>query len=266
VADPQTDDEIGELAVAFNQMAASVEKAISVRDESELRMRQFLADASHELRTPLTSLSGYVDVLSRRDTVDLSTLQEALHAMRRESSRMTGLLNDLLALARYQATPPVRHRIALDSLLNDALDELDLPGRGAPVSRQFAAELSVQGDGEALKRAVINLAENALKYAPGEQRWSLFREGNSGVFRVEDRGPGISQEDLPHVFDRFYRGEKARDRETGGSGLGLAIVKSIVEAHGGSVDATARAGEGATFTVRLPLAPETTAGSFARTR
>lgn len=254
VRDPQTNDEIGELAGAFNHMAASVEKAIKVREESESQMRQFLADASHELRTPLTSLSGYVDVLLRREAVDLPTLQEALGAMRRESARMTMLLNDLLALARYQSATPVRQSVALDVLLKQTLDEIDLPARGSGDHRDFATGLTVEGDPEALKRVILNLAQNALKYAPGDQHWSLFAEGQFAVIRVQDNGPGISAEDLPHVFDRFYRGQKARDRETGGSGLGLAIVKSIVETHQGTVEAASRAGQGATFTIRLPLA------------
>ena len=112
----------------------------------------------------------------------------------------------------------------------------------------------VEADPEALKQVVTNLAQNALKYAPGsELRWSLFREDGRAAIRLVDTGPGIPRSDLPHVFERFYRGEKARDRSAGGSGLGLAIARSIVEAHQGTIDAESEPGKGATFTAWLPL-------------
>jgi two-component system, OmpR family, sensor kinase len=255
---PRSDDEIGRLAIAFNQMAAGIDQAFEVRRQSEEQMRHFVADASHELRTPLTSIAGYIDVLSRRDSVEAETLRESLLAMQRESSRMTRLVNDLLTLTRFEAArAPQRQPIRLDDFLNRTLDELDLAERGAAESRRIEPGLVVEGDPDALKQVVINLAQNALKYAPGaEQRWSLFSSGARAAIRVEDSGPGIARRDLPHVFERFYRGEQARDRAAGGSGLGLAIVKSIVEAHQGTVEAESEPGRGATFTAWLPLAAE----------
>jgi two-component system sensor histidine kinase BaeS len=113
----------------------------------------------------------------------------------------------------------------------------------------------VRADPEALKQVVNNLAQNALKYAPGaEQHWSVFQTNGRAAIRLQDTGPGISRQDLPHIFERFYRGEKARDRSAGGSGLGLAIAKSIVEAHQGTIEASSEPGRGATFTAWLPLA------------
>lgn len=258
VSVPRSDDEIGRLAIAFNQMAAGIDQAFEVRRQSEEQMRHFVADASHELRTPLTSIAGYIDVLSRRDSVDPETLRESLVAMERESSRMTRLVNDLLTLTRFEAArTPRRQPIRLDEFLNQTLDELGLPEHGAAESRQIEPGIVIQGDPDALKQVVTNLAQNALKYAPGaEQRWSLFSSGGRAGIRVEDRGPGIARRDLPHVFERFYRGEQARDRAAGGSGLGLAIVKSIVEAHQGTVDAQSEPGRGATFTAWLPLAAQ----------
>ena len=253
---PRTDDEIGKLAVAFNQMAAGVDQAFEVRRQSEEQMRHFVADASHELRTPLTSIAGYIDVLSRRESVDPQTLHESLTSMQRESSRMTRLVNDLLTLTRFEAAKaPNRQRLQLDAFVNQALDELSLRDKGTAESRQLEPGVVVEADPDALKQVVGNLAQNALKYAPGaEQHWSVFKVDGRAAIRLQDTGPGISRQDLPHIFERFYRGQQARDRSTGGSGLGLAIAKSIVEAHQGTIEAQSEPGKGASFTAWLPLA------------
>ena len=174
---------------------------------------------------------------------------------------MTRLVNDLLTLTRFESgTAPHRQRLRLDAFLNQALDELSLRQHGVVEARDIRPGLTVEADPEALKRVVVNLAENALKYAPGaEQRWSVFSVDGRAAIRLEDAGPGISRQDLPHIFERFYRGDKARDRSAGGSGLGLAIAKSIVEVHSGSIEAQSEPGKGATFTAWLPLAAEATA-------
>jgi two-component system, OmpR family, sensor kinase len=256
VAVPNTNDEIGKLATTFNQMAAGIEQAFQVRRESEEKMRHFLADASHELRTPLTAIAGYIDVLSRRREVDQETLQASLSAMQLESQRMTRLVNDLLTLTRFESgRPPARQRLQLAGFVNQTLDELALRDQGVPERRDLATGIAVEADPEALRQVLRNLAQNAVKYAPGaEQRWSVFSADGSAAIQLEDAGPGIAPQDLPHVFERFYRGEKARDRETGGSGLGLAIARSIIDAHGGRIEARSEPGKGATFTAWLPLA------------
>jgi two-component system OmpR family sensor kinase len=253
---PKTRDEIGTLAVAFNKMAEGIDHAFEVRRQSEEQMRHFVADASHELRTPLTSIAGYIDVLGRREVVDAETLQTSLAAMQQESARMTRLVNDLLTLTRFESgKPPSRQTVLLDQFVNQALDELSLRDKGAVESRDLQPGVAVKADPEALKQVVTNLAQNALKYAPGaEQHWSVFATDGRAAIRLHDSGPGISRQDLPHIFERFYRGEKARDRSTGGSGLGLAIARSIVEAHQGSIEAASEPGQGATFTAWLPLA------------
>ena len=256
VAVPRSQDEIGKLAVAFNQMASGIDQAFEVRRQSEEQMRHFVADASHELRTPLTSIAGYIDVLGRREVVDPETLQTSLAAMQQESARMTRLVNDLLMLTRFESgRVPSRQPVVLDQFVSQALDELSLRDKGAVESRDLRPGVTVQADPEALKQVVTNLAQNALKYAPGaEQHWSVFQVDGRAAIRLQDSGPGISRQDLPHIFERFYRGEKARDRSTGGSGLGLAIAKSIVEAHQGTIEASSEPGRGATFTAWLPLA------------
>jgi two-component system OmpR family sensor kinase len=258
VAAPASSDEIGRLAVAFNHMAAGIQQAFDVRRQSEEEMRHFVADASHELRTPLTSIAGYIDVLSRRDSVDPQTLRSSLGAMQQESQRMTRLLNDLLTLTRFESVKAPRlQRLQLDRFLNQALDELALKDKGAVEHREIQAGITVEADPEALKQVLTNFAQNALKYAPGaSQHWSLFKAQGRAAIRLQDRGPGIASQDLPHVFERFYRGEQARARAMGGAGLGLAIAKSIVEAHHGSIEVQSDPGTGATFTVWLPLAEE----------
>jgi two-component system OmpR family sensor kinase len=253
---PPTADEIGGLAVSFNQMAAGIEQAFEVRRQSEERMRQFVADASHELRTPLTAIAGYIDILGRRSAVDQEMLQSSLAVMQTESARMARLVNDLLTLTRFESgRAPSRRPVPLDAWLNETLDELHLEDKGARQSRMLEPGIVVTADPDALKQVVSNLALNAVKYAPGaEQRWTCFRKNGRAAIRIQDAGPGIAPEDLPHIFERFYRGQKSRDRSTGGSGLGLAIVKSIVEAHQGTVEAASEPGHGATFTAWLPLA------------
>jgi two-component system OmpR family sensor kinase len=256
VSVPKARDEIGALALAFNQMAEGIDHAFEVRRQSEEQMRHFVADASHELRTPLTSIAGYIDVLGRRDVVDAETLQASLAAMQQESYRMTRLVNDLLTLTRFESgTAPRRQRVLLDQFVNQALDELSLRDKGSTESRDLQPGVTVRADPEALKQVLNNLAQNALKYAPGaEQQWSVFQANGRAAIRLHDTGPGISRQDLPHIFERFYRGEKARDRSAGGSGLGLSIARSIVEAHQGTIEAASEPGQGATFTAWLPLA------------
>ncbi|HSO93579.1 MAG TPA: ATP-binding protein, partial [Candidatus Dormibacteraeota bacterium] len=177
-----------------------------------------------------------------------------LRAMQQESSRMTRLLNDLLALARFESgSASQRQRIHLDSWLIKTLDEINLKERGVAESRAFEPGLLIEADPEAFKQVIINLAQNGLKYAPGAaQRWTAATSDGSAVIRLEDAGPGIARQDLPHVFERFYRGAQARELATGGSGLGLAIARSIIESQGGRIEAGSAPGGGASFTITLP--------------
>ena len=255
VVEPAGGDEVGRLARAFNEMASAVQRALHVREESEAGMRTFVSDASHELRTPLTTLQGQLDVLGRGAASDPSAMQASLGSMRREVTRMSVLVEDLLTLTRLE-TPTAEDRrevVDLDALVAETVDEQSVryPDQRVEVETAPGGAAMVDGHREQLRRVVVNLATNAAKYAPGGiHRWRTERDGANVVLSLADQGPGIPPAVRARVFDRFYRGEAEGGRAPG-SGLGLAIVKSVVEAHHGTV-VVSGGGEGTTFTVTLP--------------
>ena len=272
-------DEVGQLAGAFDHMADRIEEAFAAQVESENRVRRFIADASHELRTPVTALGGYIDVLRRGAAQSPEALDAALGMMARESDRLRGLVLDLLTLARVDARSQQKPEdLDLVAALGRLLDEA-VPGMPPQVVRDLSGSpVIVRCDRAALATVVRNLLTNAAKYAPGaRQVWSVRADGARGRVDAHDDGPGIPPADLPHVFERFYRGdvarsradgsgserrspgtgyrgEKTRSREEGGSGLGLSIVQGLVRAQGGDVAITSAEGDGTTVTFWLPLA------------
>ena len=257
VAEPAQRDEVGRLARAFNDMAAAVQRALQVREESEAGMRTFVSDASHELRTPLTTLQGQLDVLGRGAASDPKAVEASLGSMRREVTRMSALVEDLLTLTRLESpgSEDRREVVDVDALVAETVDEQSVrhPNQRVDIEATTPGAALVAGDREQLRRAVVNLATNAGKYAPGGvHHWRTARVGESVVLSLSDQGPGIPEAVRARVFDRFYRGEAEAGRAPG-SGLGLAIVRSVVEAHGGTVEVGGGAG-GATFTVTLPAA------------
>ena len=242
-------DEVGRLAVTINEMLDRIEGMFD-------RQRRFLADVSHELRTPLTTIRGEVELAQRSGSLDA----EALEALCAESQRMSRLIDDLLMLARADSGADLagpREPVALTTLLLDVQQQGVRLARGShAIQLGQADDVFVQGDRDRLKQLLLNLVANALRHTPAGTTVTLglHREAGSAVIVVADDGPGIPAEDLPNLFDRFYRVDKARSRAQGGSGLGLAIVRSIAESHGGGVSVTSAPGGGTTFTVRLPLA------------
>ncbi|MBV8194518.1 MAG: HAMP domain-containing histidine kinase [Candidatus Dormibacteraeota bacterium] len=253
------DDEVGELTQSFDNMADRIEQLFTAQRESEEQTRRFIADASHELRTPLTALNGYIDVLRRGAGRDPGALDSALEAMGSEAERMRHLVLDLLTLARIDAhrgSQPERFDVndELATILDDGV-----PGMTAHLERQFApSPLLVEADRGAVSTIARNLLVNACTYAAGApQRWSTSVDGRSVRIDVHDDGPGIPAADLPHVFERFYRGEKTRAREEGGSGLGLSIVQGLARAMGGDAAVYSAEGQGTTVSVWIPLAPVT---------
>lgn len=247
---PPDAPELAQLANTFNELLDRVEAA-------HASQHRFVADASHELRTPLTILRGEIDVALRRPRSP-EEYAEVLQSSREEIERLSRLTENLLTLARADAGDALVRKEPVDvaAVAREVCHKL------APLSAQRKVALTceatepamVSGDAVALEQLVFNLAENALRYTPpGESATvRVTRTDAEIVVDVEDHGSGISAEHLPHLFERFYRADKARSREFGGAGLGLSIVKTLVEAHGGRVEVRSEVGKGSTFTVRLP--------------
>ncbi len=254
VTDPET--EVGQLGESFNTLMGTVETQFAARVESEERMRQFLADASHELRTPLTSIRGYAELSRMKRANGEAEQPDTLDRIESEGLRMSRLVDDLLLLARSdQGAPPQWESVDVGELVEDAVEGARAAYPQRRIDADAPAALTVLADHDQLLRVLRNLIANAaLHTAPGGPiHVSGHLEGYEVVLRVADSGPGLPPEDAQHVFERFWRADKARTRARGGSGLGLAIVASIVQAHGGTVDFESSVENGSTVTVRLPV-------------
>ncbi|AEV15589.1 MAG: HAMP domain-containing histidine kinase [Thermus sp.] len=241
--EPEGRDEVASLVRALNGMLSRMQKAF----EAQTR---FLQDASHELRTPLTAILGHVGYLLRRTPLTAAQ-RESLEVVKREAERMGKLVSDLLELSQSGSwrMEPVPVRV-LD-LLEEVREEFAKSLEGEIVV-EAPPELFVRGDPDRLHQVLANLLTNALKAGARHVWLRAFDLGEKVVVRVEDDGEGIPKEHLPHLFERFYRVDKARDRERGGSGLGLAIVKAILEAHGGEIWVESEVGRGTAFSFSLP--------------
>lgn len=246
-----TRDEVARLVETFNRMMDRLETAFAAQ-------RRFVTDASHELRTPLTTIRGNIEMLRRSGTLRRAQIRGALDDVVAESERMTRLVDGLLALARADTGHEVaRARVQLDDLVRAVHREVQ------PVASQVSLELDtvepteVTGDPDALKQLLLILVDNGVKYTPpgGTVTLSLKRQDGRALLSVRDTGTGIKEEDLPHIFDRFYRSATARARE--GTGLGLSIAQWIVQAHDGRIRVDSRPQGGSVFTVELPVEPAT---------
>jgi len=244
-------DEVGVLATVFDEMADNVERTVRIREEAEQKMRQFIADASHELRTPLTAIKGYLDVLQRGGGAGPEAIEAALPVMSQEAERMRTLVMDLLTLARADEGRSLQPRpVDLGSFMEQFV--ADHPSR-VKLDLDQRRGLVALADPEALTAIATNLQNNAERHGGGAAiHWSTVEADGMVGICCADEGPGIPTQDLPHVFERFYRSGTSRSRQDGGSGLGLAIVRSLVEAQGGRVTVESTPGRGAVFTVLLP--------------
>ncbi len=244
-------DEIGQLSESFNAMAERLEAAFD-------RQRQFVADAAHELKSPMAGLSGMTEMLLLgADQGDPAQRQRILLFMQKEIERLSRLVGDLLSLAKAEAGGKQSWvRVDLEPIALDVCQVMTPRAGGRQIECRSAGPVTVLGNPDELRRAILNLADNALKFTSetGQITISVEQSVAEAIVRVSDTGIGIPESDLPMLFERFYRGDPSRSRQTGGAGLGLAIVKSIVTAHGGTVEVISRVGEGTLFTVRLPLA------------
>jgi heavy metal sensor kinase len=246
-----TGDELDRLAETLNGMLGRLAAAFT-------EMRRFAADAAHELRTPLTALKGGIEV-SLRAPRAADEYRGVLGSSLEEVERLIRLAEDLLLLSRSTAGPETpRGPVELEPLLLDVFDVgvRLAQGKGVSVRIEDAAPATVKGDALALRRAALNLVENAVKYtAPGGKvELSLTTDDGHAILAVQDTGIGVAPADRERIFEPFVRLDAARARETGGTGLGLAITRAIVVAHGGTLALDSRPGAGSRFTLRLPLA------------
>ena len=248
-----SDDELGELAHAYNGALHQVQSALAHRDRSEAEIRQFIADAGHELRTPLTVIMGYVDVLDDVAVEAPAVRQRVIASMRQESRRMRALIEKLIYLARLErGEPSVREIVDVSEVVSRVVGSA-APEAPATIAMTAQPDARVVADENDIFEAIRNLIDNALKYAPGsEVAVSTAVQGDDVVVVVRDRGPGMSEQDRAHAFDRFYRGRGVDGVD--GSGIGLAIVKRATERAGGTVSVESREGDGAAFMIRLPRA------------
>jgi heavy metal sensor kinase len=249
----EDEPEIAALATAFNQLLSRMEHA-------QNSQRRFVADASHELRTPLTILRGEIDVTLRKPRSQ-SEYEKTLQSAKEELERLSHLVENLLGLAHADAgeVASLSEPVDLAELAHTVAERLASVAdqKGVMLQVDVPQPVAVRGHGPALERAVYNLVENGLRHTPGGEeecvRVRITAEGQNAILTVKDTGTGIAPEHIPHVFERFYRVDSARNRTRGGAGLGLAIVKSIVEAHSGTVSVISELGKGSTFVISLPI-------------
>ena len=253
LADERT--EVGRLGLALNAMLAQIEEAFKAREASERKLRRFVADASHELRTPLAAVRAYAELFTRGAADRPDDLARSMSGISREAERMSVLVDDLLLLARLDEGRPLeREPVELADVVGEAVDAARAvePDRPITVSLEPA---TVTGDRDRLRQIVDNLLANVRAHtAPGTAvQVTLAHVDGTAEISVADSGPGLTEEQAGHVFERFYRADDSRARASGGVGLGLAIVSAVAHAHGGDVSARSTPGEGATFSIVLPL-------------
>ncbi len=250
IAIPNTGDEVSRLAETFNEMLARLDQLFQTQ-------QRLVGDVSHELRTPLTTILGNIDLLKRGAIDDRELRQEALSEIETETKRMTRMVGDLLLLAQADAGHAL-HRVPveLDTLLLDVFRQGLVMAQGKVELRLLHEDQAqIMGDVDRLRQLLLNLVDNAIKYTPagGKVTLALYREQGHVRIEVADNGPGIADKDLPHIFERFYRADRARSRQLGGSGLGLSIAQWVAQAHDGEIQVQSEVGAGSTFTLRLPL-------------
>jgi two-component system OmpR family sensor kinase len=274
------DTEVGRLSRSLNAMLAHIESAFAARMASEAKMRRFAADASHELRTPLVTIRGFSELYRQGALATPEDVATAMGRIESEAKRMGAMVEDLLLLARIDEQRPLQQKpVDLLLLAHDAVVDTQASDRGRVIALcglagGSGAPAPVLGDEAKLRQVIGNLVGNALRYTPDgspiEMAVGVRADAGGGrrsVIEVRDHGPGVSEEEAARIFERFYRADTSRTRETGGSGLGLAIVSAIVGAHAGSVRVQPTDGGGATLVVSLPYLadPEAPADAVAET-
>lgn len=244
-------DELDELAGVVNEMLNRLERQV-------VRIRQFTADAAHELRTPLTALRGNAEV-ALNDSATPEARRQTLEESIEEYDRLSRLTDDLLLLARADAGDQLVQRTAvrLDNAIDDVVELFHAVADEKDISIRFerTSEVVAYADSARIRQVLCNLFDNAIKFTPtgGNVSVDLATSESFAIVTISDTGTGIGAEHIPHLFDRFFRADAARNRRTGGFGLGLPICRSIVEAHGGKIQVSSTLGEGTSVTMKLPV-------------
>ena len=251
----EPDTEVGRLSTSLNQMLSRIEESFAARTQSESKLRRFVADASHELRTPLTSIRGFAELHRQGAVPEGEKTKELIARIEKESLRMGSLVEDLLMLARMdQSRELVMEDVDLSNLVKEAVLSAQAAGAAHPITADITDNIHTQGDADKIYQVVTNLLANARAHTPaGTQIHVATFSNDSGSFiTVADNGPGLSEKDQLHIFERFYRVDTSRQRSSNdGSGLGLSIVDEVMKAHGGEVSVASQPGNGATFTLHF---------------
>ena len=255
-----SEDEIGILADTFNNMAAQIESMLEELKKAEILRREFVANVSHELRTPLTSIRTYAETLTDSEKLPPDIEEEFLHVIINESDRMTKIVQDLLELSRFDSgnSTLVFEAFSIERSIRDvyAAIALDAKKRNHTLTLELGWKMPlIRGDRARIEQVLMNIITNSLKYTPDGGMINIrgLLAGESISITIEDTGIGIPHEDQERVFDRFYRVDKARSRESGGTGLGLSIAREIVTMHGGSISISSTQGVGTSVAVILPV-------------
>ena len=263
IENPHKEEEVQRLVQSFNAMVARLSQSFD-------QMRRFNADVAHELRTPLAILQGESEIALRSESLP-EDIRTVLISNLEELGRLTRIVNDILMLSEVEAGAQllVTEPINLKPLIGDLADQMQLLAmeRSLEIQVHDLPDAIVEADDLWMRRAVLNLLDNAIKYSREGGKIQIAMSNEAGKVRisVRDEGIGISKRDQPHIFDRLFRADPARSRSSGGSGLGLALVKWVVEAHHGKITVTSAPDQGADFQVELPLAPPESKGQTGKT-
>lgn len=251
--------EIGHLQTALNQMLETLNQSLATETKAKEQMARFIGDASHELRTPLTSIRGFLEILLRNPKTDQETLTSAHKSMLIETERLIHLTEDLLTLNRLTQKADEEHNLKPETSVQSILPEL-VPLLNSLLDYRTldiqVDELFLPVESGELKQIIYNLVHNAIQHTPVNGKITIKgrTDAKGNHLSISDNGEGIASQDLPYVFERFYRGSRSRERKAGsGAGLGLAIVWEIVNLRGGKIDVVSKQGEGTTFIIEFPI-------------
>lgn len=243
-------NELKDLAKTFNDMLDRIQKSVD-------QQNQFVSDASHELRTPISVIQGYVNLLDRWGKNDKEILEESILAIKSESENMKDLVEQLLFLARGDKNTQKieKQNFMLNELIQEILKETKLIDSTHQIENEYSQEFEINADRKLIKEAVRIFVDNSIKYTPegGTIKLDSYKKDDKAIITIGDTGTGISSEDLPYIFDRFYRADKSRTKTNGGTGLGLAIAKWIIDNHDGTVDVWSKPDIGTIIKVTLPI-------------